>query len=84
MSKAIKPCLVEEVLAKWASGNCKGEAEEQEIVRALGANYLKRLSDPLVYEAALYDVEVIRDRCPDLPELHIARAVREADQQRDS
>ena len=84
MSNAIKPCLVEDVLAKWATGDCEGETEEQEIVRALGAAYLKRLSDPLVYEAALYDVEVIRDRRPDLPELHIARAVREADQQRDS
>ena len=84
MSNSNRPCLVEEVLAKWASGNCEGEAEEQEIVRALGAAYLKRLSDPLVYEAALYDVEVIRDRYPDLPELHVARAVREAEQQRDT
>lgn len=82
MNLTTRTVSVEDVIRKWAAGDGSVENEEREVVRVLGKDFLRRLRNPLVAEAALYDLEVIRDRQPDLPELQVARMLREADLER--
>jgi hypothetical protein len=84
MSNTTKTCWTETVLKINAEAPVVTEAEEQEIARIMGQEYVEKVKQLDLLDVALGDLEAIKEARPDLPDRDVAHLVRTADDDEDA